>query len=115
VVLRYKRKVYKHKDTEQFSCAPAPPAVLDKSFADVSFLAGMVIDKFRYHLPLYRQHQRLVGLGDLDRPLDADQLRAARSRSARAIYRAQLTSIVSSQVLTMTRRRSGQGARPRAR
>ncbi len=27
---------------------------------DVSFLAGMLIDKFCYHLPLYRQHQRLL-------------------------------------------------------
>lgn len=30
---------------------------------DVSFLAGMLIDKFRYHLPLYRQHQRLADVG----------------------------------------------------
>ena len=32
-------------------------AVFDKSVADVSFLAGMLVDKFTYHLPLYRQHQ----------------------------------------------------------
>jgi transposase len=30
---------------------------------DVSFLAGMLIDKFCYHLPLYRQHQRLRQAG----------------------------------------------------
>ena len=30
---------------------------------DVSFLAGMLVDKFRYHLPLYRQHQRLAEAG----------------------------------------------------
>ena len=30
---------------------------------DVSFLAGMLVDKFRYHLPLYRQHRRLADSG----------------------------------------------------
>ena len=35
------------------------PAVFEKSIADVSFLAMMTIDKFLYHLPLYRQHKRL--------------------------------------------------------
>jgi len=29
----------------------------------VSFLAGLVIDKFQYHLPLYRQHRRLADAG----------------------------------------------------
>jgi hypothetical protein len=31
--------------------------------ADVSLLAGVLIDKFVYHLPLYRQHQRMAGAG----------------------------------------------------
>jgi hypothetical protein len=48
------------KETEQISCPPAPPAVFEKSMADVSLLAGLLIDKFAYHLPLYRQHQHLV-------------------------------------------------------
>ncbi len=38
---------------------PAPVGVLGHSRADVSFIAGMLVDKFAYHLPLYRQHQRL--------------------------------------------------------
>jgi len=42
---------------------PAPAGVLDKCAADVSLLAGMLIDKFSYHLPLYRQHQRLQQAG----------------------------------------------------
>jgi transposase len=29
----------------------------------VSFVAGLLIDKFAYHLPLYRQHQRLADAG----------------------------------------------------
>jgi transposase len=49
VVLRYVRKVYKRKTDGVFSCPPAPPVVLEKSCADVSFLAGLLIDKFRFH------------------------------------------------------------------
>ena len=37
--------------------------MLERSAADVSFLAGMLVDKFAYHLPLYRQHQRLRDAG----------------------------------------------------
>src|SRR5262249_46569247 len=57
VLLKYVRTVIKRKETEALSCPPAPPAVLEKSRADVSLLAGLLLDKFRYHLPLYRQHQ----------------------------------------------------------
>jgi transposase len=55
--------VINRKDTEALSCPPAPPAVFEKSFAAVSVLAGLLIDKFTYHLPLYRQHQRLLRAG----------------------------------------------------
>jgi transposase len=63
VLLKYIRPVIKRKETEELSCPPAPPAVFEKSRADVSLLAGLLIDKFRYHLPLYRQHQRLGHAG----------------------------------------------------
>ena len=36
-----------------------PAQVLDSSLADVSLLVGLLVDKFLYHLPLYRQHQRM--------------------------------------------------------
>jgi hypothetical protein len=36
--------------------------VLGKSVADVSLLA-CIVDKFVYHLPLYRQHQRMNAAG----------------------------------------------------
>jgi transposase len=63
VVLEYRRPVVKHIPTQQLSTAPLPLAVLDKSLADVSLLAGLLVDKFTYHLPLYRQHQRMVHSG----------------------------------------------------
>ena len=68
VVLKYIRQVIKRNDTGAIVTPAAPATVLDKSVADVSFLAGMLVDKFVYHLPLYRQHQRLRQTGiDLSR------------------------------------------------
>lgn len=43
--------------------ASAPLGVIERSVADVSFLAGPLIDKFQYLPPLYRQHQRLEAAG----------------------------------------------------
>lgn len=71
VILRYVRPVIKEKpDPEnpdgkpaRLITAPAPANVLEGSCVDVSFLAGMLVDKFVYHLPLYRQHQRLTHHG----------------------------------------------------
>jgi len=59
VILKYVRPIVKNKNSQLLTTTPAPANVFDKSLADVSFIAGMLIDKFVYHLPLYRQHQRL--------------------------------------------------------
>lgn len=68
VILKYVRDVIRIKakggdDEERISCPSAPAAVFEKSHADVSFLVGLLLDKFLYHLPLYRQHQRLTNAG----------------------------------------------------
>ena len=63
VVLKYVRKVVKRLDTKTILTPPAPANVLERSAADVSFLAAMLVDKFCWHLPLYRQHQRLLDAG----------------------------------------------------
>ncbi len=67
VIIKHVRKVIKLKSPPEgqkaISCSPMPPQVFEKSHADVSFLAGLLIDKFQYHLPLYRQHQRLESAG----------------------------------------------------
>jgi transposase len=101
VVLKYTRPVVKQRSTQCIHTTPAPANVLDKSFADVSFLAGLIIDKFLYHLPLYRQHQRLEQSG----------IKVARSTLSSLvnrtiflltlIYQAQLESILQSRVLAM--------------
>lgn len=60
VILKYVRQVVKRRDTQALSCPAAPAGVIEGSRADVSFIAGLLVDKFCYHLPLYRQHQRLT-------------------------------------------------------
>lgn len=101
VVLRYVRKVYKHKADGTFACSPAPPAVLEKSCADVSLLAGLLIDKFVYHLPLYRQHQRLAAAGIHLSRATLTNLVHRTAELLEPISAAQLQSILSSSVLTM--------------
>ena len=100
VVLKYVRPVIKRPDGT-LTCSPAPASVLGKSIADVSLLANMAVDKFRYHLPLYRQHQRMEAAGI---HLARSTLTGLVLRSAELlapIYRAQLASIVRSAVVTM--------------
>ena len=63
VVLEYRRPVLKHKPSATLMEVPAPSAVFDNSLADVRLLAGLLVDKFCYHLPLYRQHRRLADAG----------------------------------------------------
>ncbi len=69
VILKYLRSVTKRVETGTISCAPAPVGVIEGSRADVSFVAGLLTDKFAYRLPLYRQHQRLADSGiEVSRP-----------------------------------------------
>jgi transposase len=63
VILKYVRQVIKRKADGTLHCAPAPAGVFEGGRADASFLAGLLVDKFLYHLPLYRQHQRLLASG----------------------------------------------------
>lgn len=101
VVLKYVRPLIKRKDTQALSCPPAPPGVIEGSRADVSFVAGMVIDKFDYHLPLYRQHRRLEDAGfKVSRPW-LTQLMQATVALLEPVYDAQLDSIRASRVKAM--------------
>jgi transposase len=49
VVLEYRRAVIKRCDTATLHCPPAPAGVLEGSRADVSFIAGVMVDKFCWH------------------------------------------------------------------
>jgi transposase len=101
VVLKYVRPVIKRHDTQTLHCPPAPLGVIEGSRADVSFIVGLLVDKFAWHLPLYRQHQRLVAAGfTLSRPW-LTQLVQQGAQLLKAIYEAQLASICASRVKAM--------------
>ena len=101
VVLKYVRPVIKRRDTQTLSCPAAPVGVIDGSRADVSFVAGMMLDKFAFHLPLYRQHQRLQDAGiNVSRPWLTQVMQAAASLLT-PIHDAQLESIRASRVKAM--------------
>jgi len=100
-IVKIVRPVVKSKETGVLSAPPAPPAVLGKSIADVSLLACMVIDKFVYHLPLYRQHQRMEAAGIRLARSTLTNLMHRTADLLSPIYHAQLDSILKSRVLTM--------------
>jgi transposase len=101
VILKYLRQVIKRRETGALSCPAAPVGVIDGSRADVSFVAGMMIDKFCFHLPLYRQHQRLLDAGiNVSRPWLTQLMQTAASL-LEPIHAAQLDSIRASRVKTM--------------
>lgn len=100
-VLKYRRLVVKLKENGKILALPAPESVLPGSRADVSFGAGLLMDKFAWHLPLYRQHQRLTAAGiRVSRPW-LTQLAQALISLLSPIYDAQLASIRASRVKAM--------------
>jgi hypothetical protein len=75
--------------------------VFDRSFADVSLVAGILVDKFQYHLPLYRQHQRLAAGGVTVSRQTLTNFVARAADLLAPVYYAQLSSILQSKVLAM--------------
>lgn len=106
VVLEYVRPVFKKKEpgdaiASEIICAAPPAAVLDRSFADVSLFAGLLMDKFLYHLPLYRQHQRMAACGvKIGRGTLTNWVHRC-AELLTPIHQAQLASILQSAVLAM--------------
>lgn len=101
VILKYIRAVFKEKSTLKIITPAAPENVLDKSFADVSFLAGLLIDKFCYHLPLYRQHQRLEQNGIKVARSTLSNLVKRSIELLKPISEAQKANVLMSRVLAM--------------
>ena len=100
-VIKYVRTLVKLKADSQLSCSPAPQSVLEKSFADVSLLAGLVVDKFVYHLPLHRQHQRMEQSGvKVSRATLTNYVHRS-AELLKPVYEALISSIRSSKVLIM--------------
>lgn len=100
-VQRIVRPTFKRKDTGQLTTAPPAAQVLEKSYADVSLLAGMLVDKFRYHLPLYRQHQRMQACGITVSRASLTSWVAQAAWLLEPVADAQRVSILESRVLAM--------------
>jgi hypothetical protein len=75
--------------------------VIEGSRADVSLIVGVLVDKFAWHLPLYRQHQRLLAAGFKLSRQWLTQLVQQGAQLLKPIYEAQLASICSSRVIAM--------------
>ena len=101
VILKYVRPLIKLRATQALCCPPAPVGVLDGCRADVSFIAGMIIDKFAYHQPLYRQHVKLQDAGINVSRAWVTKLMPAAVSLIEPIFDAQLDSIRLSRVIAM--------------
>jgi len=98
---KYRRPVVKLRSNESIHMVPAPAGIFGGSRADVSFAAGMLIDKFAWHLPLYRQHERLEAAGfRVSRPW-LTQVAQRSIGLLEPIHEAQFASIRQSRVLAM--------------
>ena len=101
VILKYVRPLIKLRATQALCCPAAPVGVLDGCRADVSFIAGMIIDKFAYHQPLYRQHVKLQDAGINVSRAWVTKLMPAAVSLIEPIFDAQLDSIRLSRVIAM--------------
>lgn len=100
-VKRTLRPVVKVKASGEVKSAPAPAAVLERSYADVTLLAGIVVDKFLYHLPLYRQHQRLAQSGITVARGNLTNWVLRTAHLLEPIYKAILLSVLQGKVVAM--------------
>ena len=101
VLVRFVRPVIKVRDTGKLFSIPAPGGLIKGSRADVSFQVGILIDKFAYHQPLYRQHRKLSDSGfNVTRPW-LTQLTQSTISALAPICEAQFNSIRLSRVKSM--------------
>jgi transposase len=100
-ILIYRRPIVRHKVKQTVKTTLAPSNVLDGCYADVSLIAGLMVDKGVYHLPLYRQHQRMIDSGvQISRATLINWMQKG-IELLKPIYQAQLKSIIDSQILAM--------------
>ena len=100
-VLEYRCPVIKTPASGKPQTTPVPGSIFTGSLADVSFLAGMLVDKFAFHIPLYRQHQRLAAGGIQLARATLTQLVARSAALLTPIHAAQLEHVLTSRVLAM--------------
>ena len=103
----YVKRIVRHKfvlrsqlqieepDRQTFLIAPLPETIRPKSMADASLLADILINKYVYHLPFYRQIQKYKELGVVLNDATINDWFAAVCEKLRPLYdklRAQIMS-----------------------
>lgn len=102
VILRQRVAKVRRKSDQTFLPAPQVPGrVLDRCVIDVSTLAGLMVDKACYHLPLYRQHQRMQDAGIRLSRASLSNWVGKGIELLRPIYEAQYKSVLQSSMLAM--------------
>ena len=100
MIVNVHSKTYRRKDDFEDIVPPEVPEVFENSIYDVSFLAGLPVDKYQFHLPIYRQRQTIK---NSDIFLDRGHLIRVLHRVAELlepIYEALFSSVLSSKILT---------------
>ncbi|MBQ9654364.1 MAG: IS66 family transposase [Bacteroidales bacterium] len=94
----FKKRIIRHKfvlksnlqiedpDRQAFLIAPLPETIRPKSMADASLLADILINKYIYHLPFYRQIQKYKELGVLLNDATINDWFAAVCEKLRPLY-----------------------------
>lgn len=67
-IIRYKRPKYAREDNEGVICGELPSRPIDKGIAGPGLLSHILVSKYVYHLPLYRQSQRFKTEHQIDIP-----------------------------------------------
>ncbi|MCW7552732.1 IS66 family transposase [Endozoicomonas gorgoniicola] len=101
VIHEQRRPVVRHKPSQTLTTVAAPSGIFDRSIADVSLLAGMLIDKFVFHLPLYRQHQRMALSGVKLSRTTLTNLVYRSIELLKPVHSALLKSVLESRILAM--------------
>ena len=100
-VLEFVHPVLKHTPTSRLISTPAPASLWPGSIVDVSFVAGMLVDKFIYHQPLYRLHQRLGREGITLSRATLTNVAHRAIALLEGVYAAQLRHILLSRILAI--------------
>ncbi len=101
VVNKYIQDVVKIKASKEIVSTPLPKTIFPGGLLETSFIVGMLVDKAKYHLPLYRQNQMIA---DAHICLNRSTLVNAFIRAAdllEPLYKEIIRSIKESSILSM--------------
>ena len=100
-IIRYLQKVVKIKSTGKLSSPLMPDSAFRGCYADADFVVGVCVDKFKYHLPLYRQQQMLEDAGIYIPRSTLSNWVIRAGEMLEPIYKELLESIKESRVISM--------------